>query len=73
MSEELLTLDEIAELYRCSRRHARDVIVKLIGFPDIAPGSTARNPLWLRTEVKAFLHRKSAKVRTNPAQQAFSQ
>ncbi len=73
MSEELLTLEEIAELYRCSRRHARDVIVKLVGFPEIAPGSTTRNPLWLRSEVKAFLHRKSAKIRTNPAQQELSQ
>lgn len=72
MSEELLTLDEIAELYRCSRRHARDVIVKMVGFPEIAPGSTQRNPLWLRAEVKAFLHRKSAKVRTNPAQATVS-
>jgi hypothetical protein len=58
MSEELLDLAEIAALYRCTRRHARDVISKLIGFPEIAPGSTPRNPLWLRVEVHSFLHRK---------------
>lgn len=53
---ELLDLGDIAALYRCSRRHARDVIVKSVRFPEIAPGSTPRNPLWLRVEVKAFLH-----------------
>lgn len=67
MSDELLTLSDIAELYRCSRRHARDVITKLIGFPFVAPGATPRNPLWLRTEVRAFLHRKTVAVRINPA------
>lgn len=66
MCEDLLTLSELAELYRCSRRHVRDVIVKQGGFPDIAPGSTPRNPLWLRIEVRAYLHRKPAKSRTNP-------
>jgi hypothetical protein len=65
MSEDLLTLDDLAGLYRCSRRHARDVITKLVGFPDIAPGSTPRNPLWLRAEIRAFLQRKPAKARTN--------
>lgn len=67
MNDELLDLGDIATLYKCSRRHARDVITKLVGFPEIAPGSTPRNPLWLRVEVRAFLHRKPAKLRTNPA------
>ena len=66
MSDDLLTLSDIAELYRCSRRHARDVITKLMGFPEIAPGSTPRNPLWLRVEIRAFLQRKAQKTRTNP-------
>ena len=73
MSEELLTLAEIAELYRCSYRHARDAIVKQIGFPEIAPGSTSRNPLWLRVEVRAWLHRKPSKTRTNPEYARVSQ
>lgn len=64
MNDELLDLGDIATLYKCSRRHARDVITKLVGFPEIAPGSTPRNPLWLRVEVRAFLHRKPAKVQT---------
>jgi len=66
---ELMDLGDIAALYRCSRRHARDVIVKLIGFPEIAPGSTPRNPLWLRIEVKAFLHRKPRKTQANSKQE----
>lgn len=66
MTEELMDLGDLAALYRCSRRHARDVIAKLVGFPELAPGSTTRHPRWLRTEVRAFLHRKSGKTRTNP-------
>lgn len=70
MNDELLNLGDIASLYRCSRRHARDVITKLVGFPELAPGSTPRNPLWLRAEIRAFLHRKSDKSRTNPERKA---
>jgi len=66
MTDELLNLTDIATLYRCSRRHARDVIAKTIGFPEIAPGSTPRNPLYLRIEIRAFMHRKPTKTRTNP-------
>jgi len=55
---ELMDIGDIATLYKCSRRHARDVITKWIGFPEIAPGSTPRNPRWLSVEIKAFLHRK---------------
>jgi O-acetyl-ADP-ribose deacetylase (regulator of RNase III) len=72
VSEELLTLEDIAAMYRCSYRHARDAIVKTIGFPVIAPGSTNRNPLWVRTEVRAFLNRKPAKSRTIHANLAVS-
>jgi hypothetical protein len=57
---DLLTLAEIAEMNRCSVRHARDVLVKLPGFPDEAPTSTPRNRLWLTKEVRAFIHRKPA-------------
>ena len=58
MSEELLTLEDLSNLYRCSYRHARDVITKTIGFPTLAPGSTQRNPLWLRDDVREFLRKK---------------
>lgn len=69
---DLMDLADIAELFRCSRRHARDVIVKAVQFPEIAPGSTPRNPLWLRVEVRSFLHRKSHTSRKNPAQEAMA-
>jgi hypothetical protein len=59
---DLLTLDEIAQMNHCSVRHARDVLVKLDGFPDEAPTSTPRNRLWLRSEVRAFIHRKPAQI-----------
>lgn len=59
---DLMTLDDIAGMNRCSVRHARDVLVKLPGFPAEAPTSTPRNRLWLRTEVRAFIHRKPAQI-----------
>lgn len=59
---DLLTLADIAEMHRCSLRHARDVIVRLPAFPEEAPTSTPRNRLWLRSEVRAFIHRKPARI-----------
>jgi hypothetical protein len=59
---DLMTLNDIAEMNKCSVRHARDVLVKLAGFPDEAPTSTPRNRLWLRSEVRAFIHRKPAQI-----------
>jgi hypothetical protein len=55
---ELMTLSDIAEMHRCSQRHARDVLVKIPGFPEEAPTSTPRNRLWLRSEILAFIHRR---------------
>lgn len=31
---DLMTLADIAEMHHCSMRHARDVLVKLAGFPE---------------------------------------
>lgn len=59
---DLITLDEIAQIHRCSTRHARDVLVKLPGFPQEAPTSTPRNRLWLMKEVRAFINRKPAQI-----------
>jgi hypothetical protein len=59
---DLMTLADIAEMAHCSLRHARDVLVRLPGFPDEAPLSTPRNRLWLRSEVRAFVHRKPARI-----------
>ncbi|MGJ7512391.1 hypothetical protein [Variovorax sp. GT1P44] len=63
---DLMTLDEIAQMHHCSMRHARDVLVKLSGFPQEAPTSTPRNRLWLRAEVRAYIHRKPAKLARIP-------
>lgn len=59
---DLLTLADIAAMAHCSMRHARDVLVRLPGFPEEAPLSTPRNRLWLRSEVRAFVHRKPARI-----------
>lgn len=59
---DLLTLQDIAAMHRCSLRHARDVIVRLPQFPEEAPTSTPRNRLWLRSEVRSFIHRKPARI-----------
>lgn len=55
---DLMTLEDIAQMHHCSIRHARDVLVKIAGFPKEAPTSTPRNRLWLRTEIRAFINRK---------------
>lgn len=59
---DLMTLDDIAAMHRCSVRHARDVIVRMPGFPREAPTSTPRNRLWIRAEVRSFVHRKPARI-----------
>lgn len=60
--EPLMTIDDIASMWRCSRRHARDVIVKLPGFPTTAPGSGAKHRVWLRKEVRDFAYRRPAQI-----------
>lgn len=65
MSNDLMTLKDIAAMNHCSDKHARDVLVKLPGFPEEAPTSTPRNRLWLRAEVRAFIHRKPARIPHN--------
>jgi hypothetical protein len=59
---DLMTIEDIAEMHRCSQRHARDVLVKLPGFPVEAPTSTPRHRLWVRSEVRAYIHRKPARI-----------
>lgn len=62
MTSELLNYDDIAALYKTTRSKAQRYIVKRPGFPEIAPGSTWRDPRWLATEVRAYLRRKPAKI-----------
>jgi hypothetical protein len=61
MNDELLTIDDIATLYKVSRWQARDTIVKAAGFPDIAPGTSWKKPRWLASDVRSFLRRRPAK------------
>lgn len=62
MSDEILTIDDIASLYKVSRERARDTIVKQPGFPAIAPGSTWRLPRWVGVEVQAYIRREYAEI-----------
>ena len=67
---ELLTVDDIAKLYKVEIHTARDKIIKTPGFPDPAPGSTVRSRRWLASDVHAFVTRKPTQARKNPAQSA---
>lgn len=58
MNDTLLTLDEIAALYRVSYRFARDRITRRPDFPKPIPGCTRRKPLWLRQSVEDYISRK---------------
>ena len=60
---ELLTLDDIAALYKVSRWQARDTIVKAPNFPAIAPGTSWKKPRWLASDVRQFLRGGSHKSR----------
>ncbi len=64
MSDEILTLDDIAHMYKVTRERARDTIVKQPGFPPIAPGSTWRLPRWVGVEVRAYIRREYAEIQT---------
>lgn len=55
MTDELLGLEEIAEIYRVAYRTARDSITKRKGFPPPIPGSTRKKPLWLREAVETYM------------------
>jgi MarR-like DNA-binding transcriptional regulator SgrR of sgrS sRNA len=67
---DLMTVEEIAEMWRCSARHARDCLVKQPGFPAPAPGSGKKHRVWLRSEVRAFAQRKPARIPHAPLQAA---
>lgn len=54
MTNDLMSLEEIAEMWRCPYRYARDILVKLPEFPAPAPGSTSRYRVWVREKVLAY-------------------
>lgn len=51
---ELLTIEDIARIWHCSVRHARDVLVKARGFPPPAPGSGRKLRVWHAEAVNAY-------------------
>lgn len=66
LHQELLTIDDIAGMYRVSRRYARDFLVKKQGFPAPTNGSTRKNPLWLEGQLRDYM---TGECRTNLAQE----
>lgn len=55
MTPSLLTLKDIARMWDCNHRRARDVVVKQPGFPRPAPGSTPRYLRWREADVADFI------------------
>lgn len=64
MTDELLTIDDIATLYKVSRRTARDSIVKQAGFPEKVYGSSTRKPRWRSADVSRYIEQGPHKSRT---------
>ena len=51
---EMMSVEDIAALWKVPREYARDVLVKIDGFPTPAPGSTRKFQRWLRRDVLRF-------------------
>lgn len=51
---QMMSLDDIAALWKCERDYARDTLVKLPDFPAPAPGSTRKFQRWVRADVLRF-------------------
>ena len=51
---EMMSLEDIAAMWKVPRDYARDVLVKQEGFPPMAPGSTRKFQRWLKADVVAF-------------------
>lgn len=64
---DLMTLGDIANMFRCSESQIRQVHLKLPGFPDKAPTSSRKFPLWVRAEVRAFINREPIIRTVKPA------
>lgn len=52
---EMMSVEDIAKLWKVPRDYARDVLVKQEGFPSPAPGSTRKFQRWRRMDVEAFV------------------
>ena len=56
---DLLTINDIADMYKCSLRHARERVVRHPGFPAPVPTSTPRNRRWMKVHVLRYLSGKT--------------
>lgn len=52
---EMMSIEDIAKMWKVPRDYARDVLVKQEGFPSPAPGSTRKFQRWLKSEVLRFV------------------
>lgn len=59
MTNELITLDDIASMYRTSRRWARDVLVKRVDFPRPAVAVSQKVRRWKRHDVENWINTRS--------------
>lgn len=50
----MMSVEDIAAMWKVPRDYARDVLVKQDGFPEPAPGSTRKFQRWLKSEVMKF-------------------
>lgn len=57
------TIEDIQAMYKCSIDRARQ-IVRLPGFPSPVPGSGPRSRVWLTSEVRAFMARRTKTAHT---------
>jgi hypothetical protein len=61
---DLLTLEDIADLWKVPREYAQRRLVKLPEFPDPAPGSTRKNQRWRAADVYGFLRGENSPAET---------
>lgn len=58
---ELLTLDDIAAMYKCSKVYARDKLVKRPGFPRPSLALSQKMRRWLRDDVESWIETQKKK------------
>jgi hypothetical protein len=51
----MMSIEDIAALWKVPRDYARDVLVKQEGFPAPAPGSTRKFQRWRRKDILDFI------------------
>lgn len=61
MGNELITLDDIAKMYRTSRRWARDVLVKRPDFPRPALSMSQKTRRWRLSDVQHWITTKATR------------